>query len=357
MSPTLKTPAYAVLTATSALAPFAIDRREPGAHEVLIDILYCGVCHSDVHQARGEWGSSIFPMVPGHEIVGKVARAGSGVTGFKVGDVVGVGCFVDSCRTCAPCKSGEEQYCDNGMSATYNGYERSGDGFDRNRPTYGGYSTRITVDENYVLRIPAGIPLERAAPLLCAGITTYSPLRRFAVGEGSKVAVVGLGGLGHMGVKLAVAMGAEVTVLSHSPGKREDALRLGASDFIATREASAFTDNAGRFDFILDTVSAPHDYNAYLGLLRLDGTMVLVGLPEPTPLAAGPLIMRRRRLAGSLIGGIRETQEMLDFCAEHGVASDVEVIDIAQINEAWERMIRGDVRYRFVIDCASLQRA
>ncbi|MEO5624477.1 MAG: NAD(P)-dependent alcohol dehydrogenase [Dokdonella sp.] len=356
MTPTLKTPAYASLSAKSALTPFAIDRREPGANEVLIDILYCGVCHSDVHQARGEWGSSIFPMVPGHEIVGKVARVGSEVSGFKIGDVVGVGCFVDSCRTCAPCKAGEEQYCDRGMSPTYNGYERSSSGFDRNRPTYGGYSTRITVDEKYVLRIPAGIPLERAAPLLCAGITTYSPLRRFGVGAGSQVAVVGLGGLGHMGVKLAVAMGAKVTVLSHSPGKREDAMRLGASDFIATREASAFTDNAGRFDFILDTVSASHDYNAYLGLLRLDGTMVLVGLPDPTPLAAGPLIMRRRRLAGSLIGGIRETQEMLEFCAEHGVAADVEVIDIAQINDAWERMIRGDVRYRFVIDCASLQR-
>ncbi|MEO6689603.1 MAG: NAD(P)-dependent alcohol dehydrogenase [Dokdonella sp.] len=356
MPSSLKTPAYAALSATSPLAAYAIDRREPGVHDVLIDILYCGVCHSDVHQARGEWGGSIFPMVPGHEIVGKVANAGSGVSGFKVGDVVGVGCFVDSCRTCAPCKAGEEQYCDVGMSPTYNGYERSGGKLDRNRPTYGGYSTRITVDEKYVLRIPAGIPLERAAPLLCAGITTYSPLRHYGVGAGSKVAVVGLGGLGHMGVKLAVAMGAEVTVLSHSPGKREDALRLGASDFVATRETSAFIDNAGRFDFILDTVSAAHDYNAHLGLLRLDGTMVLVGLPDPTPLAAGPLIMRRRRLAGSLIGGIRETQEMLDFCAAHGVASDVEVIDIAQINDAWERMIRGDVRYRFVIDCASLQR-
>jgi uncharacterized zinc-type alcohol dehydrogenase-like protein len=351
----LKTPAYAALSAASALAPLAIERREPGPHDVLIDILYCGVCHSDVHQARDEWGGSIFPMVPGHEIVGKVAQTGAGVGKFKPGDIVGVGCFVDSCRACPACAAGEEQYCDRGMSATYNGYERTSAGFDRDRPTYGGYSTRITVDENYVLRIPDGIPLERAAPLLCAGITTYSPLRRFGVASGSKVAVVGLGGLGHMGVKLASAMGAEVTVLSHSPDKREDALRLGATGFIATREESAFKDNAGRFDFILDTVSAQHDYNAYLGLLRLDGTMVLVGLPEPTPLSAGPLIMRRRRLAGSLIGGIRETQEMLDFCAAHGVASDVEVIDIAQVNTAWERMIRGDVRYRFVIDCSSLR--
>ncbi|GAA0710095.1 NAD(P)-dependent alcohol dehydrogenase [Dokdonella soli] len=351
----LTTPAYAAASATSALALFSIERREPGPREVLIDILYCGVCHSDIHQARDEWGGSIFPMVPGHEIVGRVAKAGHDVTKYKVGDVVGVGCFVDSCRQCGACHAGEEQYCDHGMSGTYNSYERDGLRSDRNRPTYGGYSTRITVDEDYVLRIPPGIPLERAAPLLCAGITTYSPLRRFGVKAGSRVAVVGLGGLGHMGVKLAKAMGAEVTVLSHSPGKREDALRLGADDFLATRDPAVFKANAGRFDLILDTVSAQHDYNAYLGLLRLDGTMVLVGLPEPTPLAAGPLIMRRRRLAGSLIGGIRETQEMLDFCAEHGVASDVEVIDIAQINEAYERMIRGDVRYRFVVDIATLR--
>ena len=324
---------------------------------MLIDILYCGVCHSDVHQARDEWGGSIFPMVPGHEIVGRVAKAGGEVAKHQVGDVVGVGCFVDSCRQCEPCHAGEEQFCDHGMSATYNGFERSGLDLDRSRPTYGGYSTQITVDESYVLRIPPGIPLQRAAPLLCAGITTYSPLRRFGVKAGSKVAVVGLGGLGHMGVKLAKAMGAEVTVLSHSPAKRDDALRLGADDFIATRDAQVFKDHAGRFDFILDTVSAQHDYNAYLGLLRLDGTMVLVGLPEPTPLSAGPLIMRRRRLAGSLIGGIRETQEMLDFCAAHGVASDVEVIAIDAINEAWERMLKGDVRYRFVIDIASLRAA
>ena len=353
----LKTPAYAAESASASLGPFSIERRAPGAHEVSIDILYCGVCHSDVHQVRDEWGGSIFPMVPGHEIVGRVSKAGVEAGKFKIGDIVGVGCFVDSCRQCEACNAGEEQFCDHGMSATYNSYERNGVEYDRSQPTYGGYSTRITVDEKYVLRIPAGIALERAAPLLCAGITTYSPLRRFGVNAGSKVAVVGLGGLGHMGVKLAKAMGAEVTVLSHSPSKGEDALRLGADDFVATREKNAFEDNAGRFDFILDTVSAQHDYNAYLGLLRLDGTMVVVGIPEPTPLAAGVLIMRRRRLAGSLIGGIRETQEMLDFCAAHGVASDVEVIGINEINEAYERMLKGDVRYRFVIDIASLRGA
>jgi uncharacterized zinc-type alcohol dehydrogenase-like protein len=353
----LATPAYGAADAKSKLAPFSIDRREPGPHEVLIDIAYCGVCHSDIHQVRDEWGGSIFPMVPGHEIVGKVSKVGSAVKKWKQGDVVGVGCFVDSCRECEACKSGEEQFCANGMSATYNGYERNGKKLDRSRPTYGGYSTRVTVNEDYVLRIPEGIPLDRAAPLLCAGITTYSPLRHFGVKKGDKVAIVGLGGLGHMGVKIAHAMGAHVTVLSHSPSKREDALKLGADDFIATKDPDAFTKNAGKFDFILDTVSAQHDYNAYLTLLRRDGTMCLVGLPDPTPLSAGPLIMGRRRLAGSLIGGIKETQEMLDFCAEHNVASDIELIPIDHINEAYERMVRGDVRYRFVIDIASLKRA
>ncbi len=345
------TRAYAAQSAKAPLAPFSLERREPRAHDVLIDILYCGVCHSDIHQARDEWGGgAIFPMVPGHEIVGRVAKTGSAVTKFKVGDAVGVGCFVDSCRDCAPCRSGEEQYCDHGMVSTYNARERDG------APTYGGYSTAITVDENYVLRIPESLPLDRAAPLLCAGITTYSPLRHYGVKPGDKVAVVGLGGLGHMGVKLAKAMGAEVTVLSTSPSKRDDALALGATHFAATSDKSTFKELAGRFDFILDTVSAPHDYNAYLGLLKLDGTMVLVGVPEaPTPLAAFPLIMRRRKLGGSLIGGIRETQEMLDFCAQHHVASDIEVIPVQKINEAYERMIKGDVRYRFVIDTASLR--
>jgi len=349
-SVTLKTPAYATQSAKSPLAPYSIERREPRAHDVLIDILYCGVCHSDIHQARDEWGNSIFPMVPGHEIVGRVAEVGDHVGKWKRGDIVGVGCFVDSCRECEACRAGEEQYCEPGMTLTYNGYERDG-----KTPTYGGYSTRITVDENYVLRIPEGIPLERAAPLLCAGITTYSPMRHFGVKAGDKVAVVGLGGLGHMAVKLAHAMGAHVTVLSHSPNKSEDAKRLGADDFLATKDEKMFNENAGRFNFIFDTVSAQHDYNVYLSLLKRDGVMVLLGVPEQTMLSAPSLIMKRRSLAGSLIGGIRETQEMLDFCAEHGVAADVEVIPIDKINEAYERMMKGDVRYRFVIDIASLK--
>ncbi|MEO8802683.1 MAG: NAD(P)-dependent alcohol dehydrogenase [Rudaea sp.] len=347
------TPAYAAANAKSPLAPFSVDRREPGPHEVSIDIAYCGVCHSDIHQVRDDWGGSVFPMVPGHEIVGKVTKVGNAVRKWKVGDIVGVGCFVDSCRECEACHAGEEQFCANGMSATYNSYERTNGKLDRSRPTYGGYSTRMSVDENYILRIPDGMPLDRAAPLLCAGITTYSPLRHFGVKAGDKVAIVGLGGLGHMGVKIAHAMGAHVTVISHSPGKRDDALKLGADEFLASKDAEIFKTHAGCFDFILDTVSAQHDYNAYLGLLKRDSTMVLVGLPAPTPLAAGPLVMRRRSLAGSLIGGIRETQEMLDFCAKHNVASDIELIRIDQINEAYERMIKGDVRYRFVIDIAS----
>ncbi|WP_024891677.1 NAD(P)-dependent alcohol dehydrogenase [Luteimonas huabeiensis] len=345
------TPAYAAPSPRAPLAPLTIERRDPREREVAIDILYCGVCHSDIHQARDEWGRGIFPMVPGHEIVGRVAAAGAAASKFAVGDIVGVGCFVDSCRECPQCRAGEEQYCDQGMTATYNSRER-----DTGAPTYGGYSTRIVVDEAYVLRVPEGIPLERAAPLLCAGITTYSPLRHFGVQPGDAVAVVGLGGLGHMAVKLARAMGAEVTVLSTSQAKRDDALALGANDFLSTREDGVFEANARRFDFIVDTVSAPHDYNAYLGLLKVDGTMVLLGIPDaPTPVGAFPLVSKRRRLAGSMIGGIRETQEMLDFCAAHGVAADVEVIGISAINEAYKRMLAGDVRYRFVIDIASLR--
>lgn len=355
----LKTPAYAALDATSPLAPFNIERREPGPREVLIDILYCGVCHSDIHQARDGWGGSIFPMVPGHEIVGRVARVGSQVERFQVGEAVGVGVFVDSCRRCPSCRDGEEQYCDFGMSGTYNSYERDPieHRIDKSRPTYGGYSTMITVDQDYVLRIPGSLPLDRAAPLLCAGITTYSPLKHFGVKAGDRVAVVGLGGLGHMAVKLAAAMGAHVTVLSTSESKRADALALGAKDFASTRDGSVFKDRANTFDFIIDTVSAQHDYNAYLNLLRLDGTMVLVGLPEtPEVVSAGSLTRKRRRLAGSMIGGIRETQEMLDFCAQHGIASDIELIRIEQINDAYERMLRSDVRYRFVIDIDSLRK-
>jgi uncharacterized zinc-type alcohol dehydrogenase-like protein len=343
--------AYAAQGAKTPLTPFSVERREPRAHDVAIDILYCGVCHSDIHQARDEWGGSIFPMVPGHEIVGRVSKVGGAVTKFKVGDAVGVGCFVDSCRACAQCRKGEEQYCLNGMVGTYNSRERDGS------PTYGGYSTHITVDENYVLRIPESIPLDRAAPLLCAGITTYSPLRHYGVKAGDKLAVVGLGGLGHMAVKLGKAMGVDVTVLSTSPSKRDDALALGASHFAATADKATFKTLAGQFDFIMDTVSAPHDYNAYLRLLKVDGTMILVGAPEaPTPLAAFSLIPRRLKLGGSMIGGIRETQEMLDFCAQHGVASDIEVIPVQQINEAYERMLKGNVRYRFVIDTASLRK-
>ena len=348
----LNTPAYAALDSGSPLAPFTIERREPRAGEVLIDIRYCGVCHSDVHQARGEWGGNgLFPMVPGHEIVGHVAAVGEGVERFKIGDAVGVGCFIDSCRSCPQCLAGEEQYCDQGMTGTYNARER-----DTGVPTQGGYSTRITVNQDYVLRIPDALPLDRAAPLLCAGITTWSPLRDYGVKAGDRVAVVGLGGLGHMAVKLAAAMGAEVTVLSTSESKREAALALGANEFAATRDPATFKQLANRFDLVIDTVSGQHDYNAYLSLLKFDGTMVLLGIPvDAVPVAAGALIMRRRKLAGSLIGGIRETQAMLDFCAEHGVASDIELIDIADINEAYERMIRGDVRYRFVIDIASLR--
>ena len=346
-----RTPAYAAASAGAPLAPFTVERRAPGPREVLIDILYCGVCHSDIHQARAEWGGALFPMVPGHEIVGRVAQAGAQVGRFAVGDAVGVGCFVDSCRECEPCRAGEEQYCDRGMTGTYNSRER-----DTGAPTYGGYSTRITVDEDYVLRIPEGLPLDRAAPLLCAGITTYSPLKRFRVGPGSEVAVVGLGGLGHMAVKLARAMGANVTVLSTSESKRDAAAALGAREFAATRDPATFRRLARRFDLVIDTVSADHDYDACLSLLRLDGTMVLVGLPEKAlAVSAFALVRKRRNLTGSMMGGIRETQEMLDFCARHGIAADIELIGIGQVNEAYERMLRADVRYRFVIDLATLR--
>ncbi|HEV2801279.1 MAG TPA: NAD(P)-dependent alcohol dehydrogenase [Pyrinomonadaceae bacterium] len=346
----LKTRGYATQAATAPLEPFSFERRDVGAHDVLIEILYCGVCHSDIHQARNEWENSIYPMVPGHEIVGRIARTGAEVTRFKEGDLAGVGCFVDSCRTCDSCREGEEQYCLNHLVATYNGTER-----DEQTPTYGGYSTQIVVDENYTLRVPTNLPLEQVAPLLCAGITTYSPLRRYNVGAGQRVGVVGLGGLGHMGVKLAAAMGAEVTVFSTSHAKEADALRLGAHHFVVTRDAANLEPLAGTFHFILDTVSAQHDLNQYLNLLGREGTMVLVGAPEkPLEVPAFSLITNGRQLAGSMIGGIRETQEMLDYCAEHNVASDVEVIPIQNINEAYERTIKSDVRYRFVIDMKSL---
>jgi uncharacterized zinc-type alcohol dehydrogenase-like protein len=346
----LPTKGYAALSAKETLQPFSFERRDVGPHDVLIKITHCGVCHSDIHQARNEWGGSIFPMVPGHEIVGTVTQVGSAVKKFRMGDRAGVGCFVDSCRTCEACLEGLEQYCEAGMLLTYNGRDKDG------QPTQGGYSTQIVVDENYVLQIPNVQSAAGAAPLLCAGITTYSPLRHWGVGRYHKLAIVGLGGLGHMAVKIASAMGTEVTVLSTSEKKRKDAERLGATHFAVTSQAETFTQLQRRFDFILDTVSAPHNYNAYVNLLKTDGTMILVGAPDkPTPLEPFPLIINRRRIAGSVIGGIRETQEMLDFCAEHKIESDVEVIPIQEVNAAYERVVRGDVRFRFVIDLASLK--
>jgi len=346
----LSTQGYAAMTAKAALQSFSFERREVGPQDVLITITHCGICHSDIHQARDEWGGSIFPMVPGHEIVGTVAQVGSTVKKFKTSDRVGVGCFVDSCRTCAACREGSEQYCEAGMLLTYNGRDKDG------RPTQGGYSTQIVVDEDYVLRIPSALSSAGSAPLLCAGITTYSPLRHWGVGKYHKLAVVGLGGLGHMAVKIGKALGTEVTVLSTSERKRKDAERLGASDFALTSQPDTFTRLQRRFDFILDTASAPHNYNAYVNLLKIDGTLILVGAPDkPTPLEPFPLILHRRSIAGSVIGGIRETQEMLDFCATHSIESDIEVIPIQQVNEAYERVLKGDVRFRFVIDIASLK--
>lgn len=343
--------AYAAYDEKSPLKPFKIERREPRENDVEIDILYCGVCHSDVHQVRNEWGGASFPMVPGHEIVGKVTRVGSKVTKFKVDDTVGVGCFIDSCRQCDPCKLGLEQYCEKGMNQTYNSLEKDGV-----TPTYGGYSTKIVVDQNYVLSIPSNIPMDRAAPLLCAGITTYSPLRNWHVKKNDKVAVVGLGGLGHMAVKIAHAMGAEVTVLSTSDKKQADAKRLGASHFANTKNEDTFEQYQNYFDFIINTVSAKIDIDKYLTLLKLDGSLVIVGAPdEPYHVNAFPLITKRRHVAGSLIGGIKETQEMLDFCGQHSIGADVEIISIDKINEAYDRMVKGDVKYRFVIDTKSLR--
>jgi uncharacterized zinc-type alcohol dehydrogenase-like protein len=345
----LVTKGYAARAAKEKLQPFSFERRDVGPHDILITISHCGICHSDIHQTRDEWGISLFPMVPGHEIVGTVSQVGAAVTAFKVGDRAGVGCFVDSCRTCGPCREGLEQYCNGGTVWTYSGQDKEG------RITQGGYSTQIVVDEGYVLRLPDSLSLPGAAPLLCAGITTYSPLRRWGVGRYHKLAVVGLGGLGHMAVKIAKALGTEVTVLSTSESKREDAKRLGAANFAVTSDPQTFIKLQGYFHYILDTVSAPHDYNAYLNLLKTDGTMIVVGAPEtPAPVQAFSLIFKRRRLAGSLIGGIKETQEMLDFCAEHKIESDIELIPIQQVNEAYERVIRGDVRYRFVIDIGTL---
>jgi uncharacterized zinc-type alcohol dehydrogenase-like protein len=344
---------YATPAADKPLAPFKFQRREPRDKDLVIDIKYCGVCHSDIHQARNGWGGSIFPMVPGHEIVGVVSRVGAKAGKFKVGDRVGIGCFVDSCRTCAYCQKGLQQYCAEGMTGTYNAYERDG-----KTPTFGGYSSVITCDEDYVLRIPANLPLDAAAPLLCAGITTYSPLRHWHAGPGKQVAILGMGGLGHMGVKLAHAMGAEVTVLSHSNRKEADAKKFGADHFYATGDGSVFAKLQNKFDLIINTVADDIDWNAYLSLVKVDGAMVQVGVPEkPVPVSAFSMIMGRRSLAGSLIGGIAETQEMLDFCGKHNIVSDIELIKADYINEAYERVIRSDVSYRFVIDIASLQPA
>ena len=341
---------YAAKEVGADLVPFDFERRDVGPHDVAIDILYCGVCHSDVHQVRDEWGGSMFPMVPGHEIVGRITKVGDHVTNFKAGDLAGVGCMVDSCQKCSSCQEDQEQYCDLGNAGTYNSTE-----MDRKTPTYGGYAKNIVVTENFVLHISDKLDLARVAPLLCAGITTYSPLRQWNIGQGHRVAVVGLGGLGHMAVKFAAAMGAEVTVLSTSPNKEADAKELGAHKFVVTKDQEAMKGIRNYFDFIINTVSAPLDMNAYLGLLRLDGTMVLLGVPPEAPqVHAFNLIAKRRRLAGSLIGGIKETQEMLDYCAEHNIMSDVEVIPMADINTAYDRMIKGDVHYRFVIDLATL---
>ncbi len=341
---------YAAQSAIAPLSPFNFERREVGAHDVQFEILYCGVCHSDLHQVRNEWGGSIYPIVPGHEIVGRVTKVGEHVTKFKTGDLAGVGCLVDSCRECDNCERGLEQFCRNGSTGTYNGKDKHTGGV-----TYGGYSSQIVVDESFVLKVSDKLPLEGVAPLLCAGITTYSPLKHWKVGKGHKVAVVGLGGLGHMAVKLAASFGAEVTVLSTSPAKEQDAKVLGAHYFALTKDPQQLSGLTNQFNFIIDTVSAEHDYNQYLSMLDTDGVMICVGAPPtPSQIIAFNLIGNRRSIAGSLIGGLPETQEMLDYCAEHNIVSDVEVIRMDYINKAYERMLKGDVKYRFVIDMATL---
>ncbi|MFI2430592.1 NAD(P)-dependent alcohol dehydrogenase [Streptomyces sp. NPDC018693] len=341
--------AYAAPAAKAPLERTTIERRPVGEHDILIEIKFAGICHSDIHQVREGWGEAIFPMVPGHEIAGIVTEVGPGVTKYTVGDRVGVGCFVDSCRECEYCRQGLEQFCARGGTPTYNGLDKNGE------PTYGGYSTHLVVDENYAVRIPDSLSLDEAAPLLCAGITTYSPLRHWNAGPGKKVAVLGMGGLGHMGVKIAHALGAEVTVLSQSLRKKDDGLKLGAEHYYATNDPRTFEELAGTFDLILSTVSAPLDFGAYLALLKTDGALVNVGAPEePVSLNLFSLIGGRKTLAGSMIGGIAETQEMLDFCAEHSLGAEIEVIRADQINEAYERVLASDVRYRFVIDTATI---
>jgi uncharacterized zinc-type alcohol dehydrogenase-like protein len=345
-----KIAAYAAAAAGKPLMPLTIERREPREDDVAFDVLFAGICHSDVHQARDEWGGGLFPMVPGHEVIGKVTKVGGRVKKVAVGDIVGVGCMVDSCGQCGPCKDDIEQFCEKGCAVTYNGTE-----MDRKTRTYGGYSSAMVVRERFILKIPKSLDPAAAAPLLCAGITTYSPMKQWGVKKGDHVGVVGLGGLGHMAVKLAASMGAEVTVFSTSATKEADAKRLGAHHFVTTKDPAVFSGLKGGFEFVIDSVSAPHDYNAYLGVLRARGVMVLVGAPpEPTPLSAFALIGGAKRMAGSMIGGIKETQEMLDYCGQHSIVSDIETIPIQKVNEAYDRMVKGDVRYRFVIDSASL---
>ena len=345
----MKSHGYAALDAKSALVPFDFERREPGSKDVVVEIAYCGICHSDIHQARNEWGGSIYPMVPGHEIVGHVTAVGAEVTRFKVGDRAGVGVMVDSCRVCENCTASAEPYCEKGMVGTYNAKDYAG------VPTFGGYSNNIVADERYVFTVSEKLDLAAVAPLLCAGITTYSPLRHWKVGKNSKVGVVGLGGLGHMGLKFAHSFGAHVVQFTTSENKIEDAKKLGADEVVVTKDAAAVAKHAGSFDFILDCVSAPHDINQYLGLLRLNGTLCLVGLPE-TPLTVAPfsVVANRRSLAGSGIGGMKETQEMLDYCAEHNIVSDIELTSVDKLAEAYERVVKADVKYRFVIDMSTL---
>jgi uncharacterized zinc-type alcohol dehydrogenase-like protein len=348
----MSTKSYAAQAATTPLAPFSIQRREPLPNDVAIDILFCGVCHSDLHQVRNEWHNTVFPCVPGHEIVGRVTRVGNKVKKFKPGDHAAVGCMVDSCRKCASCKRDLEQFCEQGMTLTYNSPDQNSGGV-----TFGGYSENIVVDEAFVLRVPKNLDPAGAAPLLCAGITTYSPLRFWKVGKRQKVGIVGLGGLGHMGVKFAHAFGAEVVLFTTSPSKIKDGLRLGANEVVISKNEAEMRKHARTFDFILDAVAASHDINAYLNLLKLDGTLAIVGAPEqPLPVAAFNLILPRRKFTGSAIGGIAETQEMLDFCGKHGIVSDIELIGISQVNRAYERMLKGDVKFRFVIDMASLKK-
>lgn len=348
---TLRSHGYAALSAGEALRPFEFERREVGPRDVQLEVLFCGVCHSDLHFVDNDWGHSQYPVVPGHEVVGRVVAAGPDVTRHQVGDVVGIGCLIDSCRECEPCKSGEEQACLRRATPTYGGVER-GEG---DLPTYGGYSDSYVVDEDFAVRIPAGLDPAAAAPLLCAGITTYSPLKRAQVGPGSRVGVVGLGGLGHLGIRIAAALGAEVTALTTSPDKAADAQRLGADHVLVSTDRDAMRQRTGSLDFVLDTVSAPHDLRGELGLLRRGGTLCLVGMPEkPAEVSAMVLASGRKSITASMIGGLPETQEMLDFCGEHGITADIETIDIAEINDAYARLRKADVKYRFVVDLSTL---